>query len=82
MEGDIDPPSLPVADHEQDGYVMVDLTDIVSRCHVICIFLYYTYVLGSVLSCMCDLAQSLNSSKLPGMPLCCRVESHLKEPIF
>lgn len=47
VEGDIDPPSLPVADHEQDGYVMVDLTDIVSRCHVICIFLYYTYVLGS-----------------------------------
>ena len=26
----MDPASLPVADHEQDGYIMVDLTEIVS----------------------------------------------------
>lgn len=32
VEGDMDSPSLPVTDHEQDGYIMVDLTDIVSCC--------------------------------------------------
>ena len=31
MEGDGDPTSLPVADHEQDGYIMVDLKEIVSH---------------------------------------------------
>ena len=30
VEGDLDPLSLPTADQEQDGFIMVDLTDIVS----------------------------------------------------
>ena len=33
IEGEMDLASLPVADHEQDGYVMVNLTDIVSHIH-------------------------------------------------